>query len=81
MGGAADVVEMAVGDDDATDFFASFFEVCDIRNDIIDAVHVFFGELESEVDDENVFFGFENGEVFTNFLEAAEGINAEELIF
>jgi len=53
-GEAADVVLVAVGEDDAADFGAVLDEVGDVRDDDVDAEELFFGEHEAGVDHDDV---------------------------
>lgn len=74
VGDAADVVVVTVGDNDAADplFFAA--QVPRVRNDVINAGHVVFGKLQTQVNDENVLTVLDQVAVPTaGFLIPAQG--------
>ena len=50
----ADVVFVAVGDDDAADLVLALLQVGDVRDDQVDPQHVLFGEHQAAVDDDDV---------------------------
>ena len=53
-GQAADVVFVAVGEDDGADVVAVLDEIADVGNDDVDAEQLFFGEHQAGVDDDDV---------------------------
>ena len=70
---AADVIEVAVGDEQAADVVAAFFEVAGVGQDVIDTGRVLFGaECEARIDDEDVVANFDRGHVAADFLYSAE---------
>ncbi len=69
---AADVVLVAVGEDDAADFAAVFDEVADVGDDDVDAEELFFGEHEAGVDDEDVVAEVKGETVHAELAESAE---------
>ena len=71
-GEAADVVLVAVGEDDAADLAAVLDEVGDVRDDDVDAEELFFGEHEAGVDDEDVVAEVEGETVHAELAESAE---------
>ena len=73
IGQRADMVFVAMGDNDAPYFSLPLQEIADIGNHQIDAQHFFFGEHESGVDDNNVILIFHDHHVFTDFTQPAEG--------
>ena len=72
-GQAADVVLVAVGEDDGADMLPVFNEVGDVGDDDVDAEQLRLGEHEAGVDDDNVVFPAEGEAVHAEFAEAAEG--------
>ena len=66
-GEAADVVLVAVGEDDAADFAAVFDEVGDVRDDDVDAKELFFGEHEARVNHDDVVAVVESEAVHAKF--------------
>ena len=73
IGNAADVVLVAVCQKHAADFFLIFDQVCHVRDDKVDAVHVVLGESEAAVDDDDVLAVFENGHIFADLIESPKG--------
>jgi|GEM_PF-4372596 len=71
-GEAADVVLVAVGEDDAADFGAVLDEVGDVRDDDVDAEELFFGEHEAGVDHDDVVAVVECEAVHAELAESAE---------
>lgn len=64
----ADVIEMAVGEDDAADAIEFVFEVADVGDDVVDTEHVFGWEFDADVNNDDVVFVFEDGHVFADFV-------------
>ena len=73
IGNAADVVLVAVCQKHAADFFLILDQVCHVRDDKVDAVHVVLGESEAAVDDDDVLAVFENGHIFADLIESPKG--------
>ena len=73
----ADVVFVAVSDEDGTDFGEAilFHQVVVIGNDEIDAEHVIFGEHDAGIDDEDVVLILEGGHVFADLTQPTQGQN------
>ena len=71
-GQAADVVLVAVGEDDAADLVAVFNQVGDVWHDDVDAEQLFFGEHEAGVDDEDVVAEAKCEAVHAELTESAE---------
>jgi len=53
-GKAADVVLVAVGENDGANVFAILREIADIGDDDVDAKELFFGEHQAGIDDDDV---------------------------
>ena len=77
VGERADVVFVAVGDEVGAEFVAAFGDVGDVGDDEVDAMHLFGGEHDAGVDDDEVVGGFVDHGVAADFSEAAEGDDAE----
>jgi hypothetical protein len=75
-GQAADVVFVAVGEDDGADFLAVLSEIADVGDDDVDAEELFFGEHQAGIDDDNVVFIAEGQAVHAELAESAEGDHA-----
>ena len=71
-GQAADVVLVAVGEDDGADLVAVFDEVADVGDDDVDAEQLFFGEHQAGVDDDDVILPSEGHAVHPELAEAAQ---------
>ncbi len=67
----ADVIFMAVGEDDGADVGAVLFEVGDIGDDEVDAEELGFREHHAGVDDNNVVAEPQGHHVHAEFAEAA----------
>ena len=68
----ADVVLVAVGDEDAPDAVAVVAEVLDVGDDEVDAEHVVRWELETEVDEDDVVFALDDEAVLADLADPAE---------
>ena len=73
IGQGADVVLVAVGNENAPDFVLVLDEVGDIGNDHIDAVHVVIGKAHAHVHHDDVAAVLIDGEVFSDLIETAKG--------
>ena len=69
----ADVVFVSVRDENAADLIFIFFQICDVRNDKVDAGHFVVREAHAAVDDDDIVFVFQNGDILTDLFQAAEG--------
>ena len=74
-GQAADVVHVAVGEDDAADMSLVLNEVSDIGNNDIDAQQLRLWEHESGIDHDNVVFPAQGQAVHAELAQSAEGDN------
>ena len=72
VGDAADVVVVGVGNNHPANIFFFAFKVTDVVNDIINARHVFLGELQAHINNNNVTVIFHEGAVATHFFQAAQ---------
>ena len=68
----ADVVLVAVGDEEAAELLLIFCKIGDVRNDKVHAVHVVLGEAEAAVDDDHVLAVFQHGHVLADLIQTAE---------
>ena len=68
----ADVVLVAVGDEEAAELLLVFRKIGDVRNDKVHAVHVVLGEAEAAVDDDHVLAVFQHGHVLADLIQTAE---------
>ena len=76
-GKRADVIFVAVGQDDAANPLAVLDEIGDVGNNDVDAEQFGFGEHESGVDDENVVSPANGHAVHAEFAEASERDNLQ----
>ena len=72
IGEAADVVFVAVGNDDAAKTVGVFTDVGEIGDDEVDPEHLGVGEHDAAIDDHGVVGGFEDGAIAADFAESAE---------
>ena len=73
-----DVVIVAVGDDHASNFVLILLEVRRVGNNVIDAGHAFFRELQARVDNEDVVLVFEEHHVLPDLFKTAERRKTED---
>ena len=69
---AADVVLVAVRDDDALDAVLVALHIGEVRDDDVDAEHLRLREREAAVEDDHVPVIFEEGHVLSDLVQAAE---------
>ena len=79
-GQAADVVLVAVGEDDGADLVAVLDEVADVGDDDVDAEQLFFGEHQAGVDDDDVVAAAEGEAVHAELAESAKRDNLQFFI-
>ena len=71
----ADVVLVAVGQENAPDLVLVLDQIGDVRDDHVDAVHVVIGKAHAHVHHNDVLAVLVDGEVFADLIEAAQGYN------
>ncbi len=67
IGKGADVIFMAVGQEDASHIVKSCQHIVSIGNNDVDAVHVAAGEHEADVDDDKIVARFHHHHVLADF--------------
>ena len=72
-----DVIQVTVGDDQAFNLVLIFFEVFDVRQNIVNARSLFITELDTAVNDNDFVLEFKGGHVSADFLESAERNDAD----
>ena len=72
----ANVVLMAVGEDDAHEPVESLGDVRVVRHDEVDAVQFRFRELDAGVDDDQIVFELDQRGVLADLADAAQGTDA-----
>ena len=72
---AADVVLVAVGDEDAPDPVLVLDEVGEVGDDHVDAVHVVVGEAHAAVHHDDVAAVLVDGQVLADLVQTAQGNN------
>ena len=77
VGDAADVVLVAVGDEDGPDPVPVLDEVGEVGDDHVDAVHVIVGEAHSCVHHNDVAAVLVHGEVLADLVQTAKGNNLQ----
>jgi hypothetical protein len=77
----ADVVEVPVREEHRFDLALSPAQTRDIGDEVVDAEHVLVRELQSQVDDVDVFLHLDDEAVASHLLEAAERVDAQLLGF
>ena len=71
------MILMPVGNDKALDLVNIFFQICDVRDDQVDAEHIILGERQAAVDDNNAVIILESGDVHTDLFQTAQGYDPE----
>ena len=71
IGQRADVILVAVGQEDAFDLLGAFHQVSDVGDDDVNAVHVAFREHQSGVDHQQALVVFEHHHVLADLADAA----------
>src|SRR3989344_3251759 len=74
---SADMVVVRVSDDYADNVFFFAPQVADIGDDVINARHIFFRELQTYIDDKNVVAVFQDAHIAADFFQAAQRENAQ----
>lgn len=77
----SDMVIVAMGDDDAADIFYFIFEIGGVGNEVVNAGHIFFRELEPHVYDNDVILVFVDIHGTRNLSAAPEGYKAQKFRF
>ena len=73
VGEGADMIFVAVGQDNGTDVLAILLEVGDVGDDEVDAEELGFGEHHAGIDDEDIVTETKDHHVHSKFAETAEG--------
>ena len=76
-GQAADVVFVAVGEEDCADLVAVLDEVADVGDDDVDAEELFFRKHQAGVDDDNVVAVLDHHAVHAELAQTAERYNSQ----
>ena len=72
IGQTADMVFMPVGQQDTPDPVGILFQIGIIRNHQIHPQHIFVRERQTAVDDDHIFFVFDDGQILTDLVQAAQ---------
>jgi len=80
VGKRADVIFVAVGEDNAADMLAILFEIGHVGDDEVDAKKFGVGKHHAGVDDEDVVAKAQDQHVHAKFAETAERNNSKRLI-
>ena len=75
VGDGADVVLMAVGDEHTPQFLLVCHQIGKVGNHQIHAVHVLIREAHAAVHDDHILAIFQNGDVFTDFVQSTQRDN------
>ena len=78
VGERADVVFMAVRQDDAAHLLQAFHDVAGVGDDDVDAVHLARGKHEAGIDDQQILVRFQHEHVLANFAQAAQRNHPEQ---
>ncbi len=66
---------MAVGDEEAPELILVLHQIGKIRNHQIHAVHILLREADAAVYDDHILAVFQDGNVFADLIETAQGDN------
>ena len=72
IGQSADVVLVAMGDEDAPNLVLVLDEVADVGDDHVDAVHIVIGEAHAAVHHHDVVAVLKDGHVLADLVETAQ---------
>ncbi len=72
VGDSADMVKMAVGDNQSPNFAPVFLKIFDVRQNIINSGGLAVAELNTGVNDDNVVFVFNDHHIFADFLNSSQ---------
>ena len=72
IGQPADVILVAVRDDDARDLVRVVAQIGEVRQDQVDAQHVELGEHDARVDHQDLVLDLEEHHVLADFAQPAE---------
>ena len=75
VGNGANVVLVAVGDKEAPQLPLVFHQIGKIRDHQVHAVHVLLGEAHAAVHHDHILAVFQDGDVFTDLIQTAQGDN------
>ncbi len=73
VGDGADMVLVAVGDDEAPELLPVFLQIGHVRDHHVDARHIVVRERQSAVDDDDILPVFEEGHVLSDLAQAPQG--------
>ena len=79
-GQSADMILMAVGDEDGPDMVGPFHQIGNIGNNQVHAQLFLGGKLDAAVDDDNIVAALQGHHIFADFAQAAQGDDAESRI-
>ena len=75
IGQSADMVFMSVRNKEAAKLLLIFYEIGNVGNDEIDAVHIVLGKTEAAVNNDHILSVLQNGHVFSDFIQTAQRNN------
>ena len=73
VGDGADVILVAVGDEHTPQLLLIGHQVGEVRDHQIHAVHFLIGEAYAAIDDDHVLAVFQDGDVFADLIQTAQG--------
>src|SRR5450830_1129839 len=76
----SDVIHMRMSDEDSADLVLDLVEVVHVGDDIVDPLHVIFGELEPRIDNYCIIIDLINGYILANLPETSKGSNADDVV-
>ena len=72
VGDAADVILVAVGEEEAAQLVLVLDEICGVGNDRVNAVHIVLREAHAAVDHDHIPAVFQHGDILADLVEAAQ---------
>ena len=71
IGQRADMILVAVGEKNSSDFLPILHQVADVRNDHVDAIHIVVREAHAAVHYDQVVAVLEHGHIFPDLVQTA----------
>lgn len=72
MSERSDMIQMSMSNQDSSDVFLVFYEIADIRDDIIHSMHFDGSKFQTSIYDKNIVFVFDQSHIDTDFLKSSE---------
>ena len=75
IGNGTNVILVPMGDEHTPQLLAVLHQIAEVGNHQIHAIHIFIGETDTAVHHDHVLAVFQNGDVFSDFIQTAQRDN------